>query len=153
VQRKKGADWFLSMRPSAIVCLEFCVSVYHGKFYHSEMTDITLRYGSADGVALRAQALYCEKFPARRVPHSQKFLAAVQRLRESGTFRMRSADRGQEPTPRVLDLEPQILEIVEQNPSTCTRQLARKFHVSQFMVCRTLKEQELWVCHNNVNVI
>jgi hypothetical protein len=108
---QKGADWFLSMRPSAIVCLEFCVSVYHGKFYHSEMTDITLRYGSADGVALRAQALYREKFPTRRVPHSQKFLAAVQRLRESGTFRMRSADRGQERTPRVLDLEPQILEI------------------------------------------
>jgi hypothetical protein len=48
-------------------------------------------------------------------------------------------------TPNSRDLE----EI----PSTCTRQLARKFHVSQFMVCRTLKEQELWVCHNNVNVI
>jgi hypothetical protein len=33
-----------------------------------------LCYGSADGAALRAQALYHEKFPARRVRHSQTFL-------------------------------------------------------------------------------
>jgi hypothetical protein len=48
---------------------------------------MVLCYGSADGVALRPQALNHEKFPARRVPHSQTFLAAVQRLRESGSFR------------------------------------------------------------------
>jgi hypothetical protein len=36
-----------------------------------------LCYRSADGVALRAQALYREKFPVRRVPHSQIFLAVV----------------------------------------------------------------------------
>jgi hypothetical protein len=52
-----------------------------------------------------------------RVPHSQTFLAGVQRLWENGTFRPRSVDRDQERTPRVLDLEPQILETVEENPS------------------------------------
>jgi hypothetical protein len=35
---------------------------------------MVLCYGSADGAALRAKALYHEKFPARRVPHSQTFL-------------------------------------------------------------------------------
>jgi hypothetical protein len=44
---------------------------------NSEMTDMVLCYGSANGVALRAQALYRERFPARRVPHSQTFLAVV----------------------------------------------------------------------------
>jgi hypothetical protein len=41
------------------------------------MADMVLCYGSADGVALTAQALYREKFPKRRVPHSQIFLAVV----------------------------------------------------------------------------
>jgi hypothetical protein len=53
---------------------------------NSEMTDMVLCYGSADGVVLRAEALYREKFLARPVPHSQTFRAVVQRLRENGTF-------------------------------------------------------------------
>jgi hypothetical protein len=44
-------------------------------YTNSEMTDMVLCYGSADGVALRTQAFYREKFPERRVPHSQTFLA------------------------------------------------------------------------------
>jgi hypothetical protein len=46
-------------------------------YTNSEMTDMVLCYGSADGVGLRAQALYHEKCPARRVPHSQTFLVVV----------------------------------------------------------------------------
>jgi hypothetical protein len=46
-------------------------------YTNSEMTDMVLCYGSADCVGLRAQALYREKFPARRVPHSQTCLAVV----------------------------------------------------------------------------
>jgi hypothetical protein len=46
-------------------------------YTNSEMTDMVLCYGSADRVGLRAQALYREKFPACRVPHSQTFLAVV----------------------------------------------------------------------------
>jgi hypothetical protein len=54
------------VRPSAIVWLEFSVSVIVMENYtNSEMTDMVLCYGSADGVALRAQVLYREKFPAR----------------------------------------------------------------------------------------
>jgi hypothetical protein len=46
-------------------------------YTNSEMTDMVLCYGSADGVGLRAQTLYRKKFPARHVPHSQTFLAVV----------------------------------------------------------------------------
>jgi hypothetical protein len=97
-------------------------------YTNSEMTDMVLCCGSA----LRAQALYRKKFPPRRVPHSQTFLSVVQRLRESGSFRPKSVDRGQEQAPRVrvLDLEPQIQESVEENPSTSTRQLAREARVA-----------------------
>jgi hypothetical protein len=72
-------------------------------YTNSEMTDMVLCYGSADGVGLRAQALYRKMFPARRIPHSQTFLAVVQRLRENGTFLSRSMDRGQERTPSSRD--------------------------------------------------
>jgi hypothetical protein len=45
-------------------------------YTNSEMTDMVLCYGSADGVSLRAQALYREKFPARRVPGKWYFSIA-----------------------------------------------------------------------------
>jgi hypothetical protein len=56
-------------------------------------------------------------------------------------------DRAQERTPRVLDLETQILETVEENPSTIIRQLVREFQVSQYVVCRALKAQGLHRYH------
>jgi hypothetical protein len=46
-------------------------------YTNNEITDMVLCYGSTDGVGLRVQALYREKFPARHVPHSQTFLAVV----------------------------------------------------------------------------
>jgi hypothetical protein len=46
-------------------------------YTNSEMTDMVLCFGSADGVALKAQVLYREKFPACRLPYSQTFLAVV----------------------------------------------------------------------------
>jgi hypothetical protein len=56
-------------------------------------------------------------------------------------------DRAQERTPRVLDLETQIPETVEENPSTIIRQLVPEFQVSQFVVCRVLKAQGLHRYH------
>jgi hypothetical protein len=57
-------------------------------------------------------------------------------------------DKGQELTSLVLDLDPQILETVEENPSTSTPQLAvSQFQDSQFVVCRTLKKQGLYPHH------
>jgi hypothetical protein len=63
-----------------------------------------------------ALAFYREKFPARRVPQLQTFLV-VTRKWYFPTETPKSI-----PTLRVLDLEPQILETVEENPSTSTAQ-------------------------------
>jgi hypothetical protein len=46
-------------------------------YTNGQMTDMELCYGYADGVAFGAKTLYRDKFPARRVPHSQTFLAVV----------------------------------------------------------------------------
>jgi hypothetical protein len=70
-------------------------------YTNSEMTDMILCYG----VALRAQALYREKFRARYFA-----FANISGCCLNGTFRPRSVDKGQERTPRMSDFEPQILE-------------------------------------------
>jgi hypothetical protein len=83
--------------------------------YHEKCTDMVLClwyvlcYGSADGVALRAQALYRECFRC-----------VVFRIRKH--FWVLSTGKwyfsAEKCTPRVLDLESQILDTVEENPST-----------------------------------
>jgi hypothetical protein len=107
-------------------------------YTNTEMTDMVLCYRSADGVALRAQTLYREKFPVHPVPHSQIFLAIVQRLRENCRYLW----------TRARSWCYVKLETVEENPSTSTPQLAvSQFQVSQFVVCRTLKKQGLYPQH------
>ena len=50
-------------------------------------------------------------------------------------------DRGRDRTERILQVEEQILERVEEEPDISTRRLAAEVGVSQFVVHRTLKEQ------------
>jgi hypothetical protein len=88
-------------------------------YTNSEMTDMVLCY-----------SFVSRKVSAHRVPHSQTFLAVVQRLRENGTFRPRSVHKGQERTPQMLDLEPQILGTVGRKPVNkypAVRALVREF--------------------------
>jgi dolichyl-phosphate-mannose--protein O-mannosyl transferase len=93
VQGKKGANTFVIAGASAYRLQISCFQCYlrHNStklfawnfasqyviimenYTNREMTDMVLCYGSSDGVALRAQALYREKL--RRLPHSQTFLA------------------------------------------------------------------------------
>ncbi|KAJ3659583.1 hypothetical protein Zmor_011266 [Zophobas morio] len=73
-------------------------------------------YGRAFGNAHGAQRLYQEKFPGRRLPHHTTFSAIVQRLRGNGKFQPSTTDRGRERTEHVIDVEPEILEIVKDLP-------------------------------------
>lgn len=112
-----------------------------------ELTDMVLMYGRAMGNAREAQRLYQETFPGRAVPDHHTFTATVQRLRETGTFRPQTVNRGRQRTARVLDAEPEILNIVEENPSISVRRLSYRVGVSPFIVWRTLKEQGLHPYH------
>jgi hypothetical protein len=150
VQRKKSAKSFVIVGAST-ACRLVAFSATFGcycllgivrlnvsfiimeNYTNSEMTDFGTLLRKCRWCCLKGTS---EKFPARRVPHSQTFLAVVQRLRENGTFRPRSLDRSQEGTLRALELEPQILETVEEKPSTSTLQLVREFQVSKFVACR-----------------
>ena len=50
------------------------------------------------------------------------------------------ANRGHDRTERILQVEEQIFERVEEEPDISTRQLATEVGVSQFVVHHTLKE-------------
>ena len=103
-------------------------------FSNAEMTDMVLIYGRAFGNAHEAQRLYQEEFPGRRLPHHTTFSAVVQRLRENGKFQPSTTDRGRERTEHVIDVEPEILEIVEENPNISIRRLPHRLEFSPFVV-------------------
>jgi hypothetical protein len=58
-----------------------------------------------------------KRFPGRQVPCPHTFVNAVQHLRDYGTFSPINRDRGRSKSGRVLDLEPEILQAVEEEPN------------------------------------
>lgn len=116
-------------------------------FSNTELVDMVLIYGEVGGNAVRAKELYRERFPNRRIPDSRTFSNTVQHLRDHGSFKLQTQDRGRARTGRILNVEPQILDAVEAEPSISTRRLALRFDVSQFTIWRTLNEQGLHPYH------
>ncbi|KAJ8981212.1 hypothetical protein NQ317_014780 [Molorchus minor] len=49
----------------------------------------------------------------------------------------------------MLQTEEEVLDIVEDDPSTSTREIARQVNVSQDKVWKTLRENQLYPFHNN----
>ena len=64
----------------------------------------------------------------------------VQYFRNYGNFKPQTYDRGRDRPERILKVEEQILERVEEELDINVRRLAAKVGVSQFVVHRTLKE-------------
>ncbi|CAH1372317.1 unnamed protein product, partial [Tenebrio molitor] len=87
------------------------------QYTNPELTDMVLIYGEALSNAGAARRLYMERFPGR------------------------SRSR------RVLDLEPEILQAVEEEPNVSCRRLALRMGVSSFTIWRTLHEQGLHPYH------
>jgi hypothetical protein len=68
-------------------------------------------------------------------------------LRDFGSFDMNKRDLGRQREDRILAAEEEILHEIENQPRTSTRRLANQLGVSQFVVWRTLKEQDLHPYH------
>lgn len=116
-------------------------------YTNSERTDMIRIYGEAGGNASEAKRIYMERFPQRMVPDARTFQRIDQHLRDYGSFEPQYQNCGAVRTQRVLDLEPQILEIVEEEPNISSRRLALRVGVSASTVWRTLHEQGLHPYH------
>lgn len=74
-----------------------------------------LMYGLAEGNASEARRLYAERFPSRHLPQRNTFQRVHERLRETGTFGRRPAERtlSERAISRVEAQEKYLAEDVE----------------------------------------
>ncbi|KAJ8964835.1 hypothetical protein NQ317_013345 [Molorchus minor] len=87
-------------------------------YSNNELVDMLLMYGECHQVAAEAARRYAERFPKR----------TRQAL-------------------HTLQIEEEILDIVEDDPSTSTRDIARQVNVSQNKVWKTLRENQSYPFH------
>lgn len=105
-------------------------------FSNAEYADIGFMYGKADGNAAEARRLYQDRFPGRRLPNVQVFMNTYRRISEKGTLHHREPGvRDEQYAPQV---DEQILEVFEADPTTSIRKTARQLNVSIWKVWSVL---------------
>ena len=92
-------------------------------FSNPEYTDIGFIYGKVDENAAEAQRLYQVHFSARSLPNVQVFINTYRRISEKGE----PGVRDEQYAPQV---DKQILEVFEADPSTSIRKTAHQLNVS-----------------------
>lgn len=112
-------------------------------FTNVEFADMIYVYGFCDGNARAAVREYERRFPARRIPSRYTFARVFQFSREYGRFpgAVESIERPTRPA------EENIIEIVERDPSTSTRKIARALNIPQTRVWKVLKAERLHPYH------
>ncbi|KAF2905906.1 hypothetical protein ILUMI_00271 [Ignelater luminosus] len=98
--------------------------------------NILFMYGKADGNAAAAQRLYRERFPERRVPHVTVFGNTYRRMSETGNLNHvepRANNRQHHP-----EIDEQILNAFDADPTTSTRKIARQLNLSIWKVWSVL---------------
>lgn len=116
-------------------------------YSNSEYTDMLLTLGECLGNSLAAVRRYSEKFPGRRLPNRNTFLAVERRCRETGSFKPKKVNSGRPRTTRTAEKEENILDMVFQEPSVSIRKLSQRANVSFCGTWEILKEQQLHPYH------
>lgn len=92
------------------------------RYTNAEMTDTHFVYGLANGNSLQAKRLYSERF-SNRIPDRRTFVNIHQRFHDTGAFKSNGGP-GRPMTIRTVELEENVLNMVEEDPSTSTRKIA-----------------------------
>ncbi|CAK9829671.1 Transposable element Tc3 transposase [Anthophora retusa] len=108
-------------------------------FSNAEYADILFMYGKANGNASGARSLYQERFPQKRVPNVQVFTNTYRRIRETGS--VHHQEPGVTYTTYAADVDEQILEAFEADPTTSIRTIAHRFNVSIWKVWSVLNAE------------
>lgn len=114
-------------------------------FTFEEYADIHYTYGLADGNGSKARRIYMEKYPTRKLPDARTFQRVHHRLRETGT--VLQTQRGGRPTRLDPIQEEDVLEAVENDPSTSTRKLAAEFRLSHSKIWKILNQNSFHPFH------
>ncbi|KAJ8980945.1 hypothetical protein NQ317_001208 [Molorchus minor] len=117
-------------------------------YANNELVDMLLMYGECHQVAAEASRRYSERFPNRFHPTPRRFVYVTQRARDTGQIQEHRGRHAGRARPRhMLQTEEGILDNVEDDPSTSTREIARQVNVSQHKVWKTLRENQLYPFH------
>lgn len=118
------------------------------EFSFTELADMHLIYGLANGNAVLARSLYEERFPNRRIPDRKLFEVLHRRLRETGQLIcQRNEVGGPNKNVCTVEMEEQVLEMIGQEPDLSTRQIAERLNVSHTSVWKILKDNNLYPYH------
>ncbi|KAJ8980142.1 hypothetical protein NQ317_014636 [Molorchus minor] len=116
-------------------------------FSSQELADIVLMYGECRHNIQATRRLYQDRFPQRRQPSRQTVLSTVQRLRDTGSVIPSFEGRGRERPQRILQAEDAILELMDEDPTLSTNDIARQVEVSQSTVHQILQQNLLHPCN------
>src|SRR3978361_470164 len=105
-------------------------------YTYGEQTDMLLVLGYCQGNCLAFVRVYGERFPNRPLPNHQTFANIERRLREEGSLKPRTGDRGRRPTIMTAEREEQILDEVARDSRGSTRRLGLQFGVSKNRLLR-----------------
>jgi len=113
-------------------------------FSNVEYADILFMYGRADGNAAAAQRLYHERFPQRRVPHVTVFGNTYRRISETGNLNHAEPRANHQ---HRADVDQQILDNFEEEPTTSIRKAAQQLNLSTWKVWSVLHSEKLHPFH------
>lgn len=115
------------------------------QFSNQEYADIIFVYGFCDGNGRAASREYELRFPGRRCPNHQTFSNVFSFVREKGHFP--TQNNIDQPVRHPVQQEEDILNLIEENPKTSTRKIARRLHITQKITHSTIKNEGLYPYH------
>lgn len=117
-------------------------------FEINEYCDMYKIYGECHGISRHAAIEYAVRFPLRRHPSDKVFTRLDQRIRETGqVVPPPNINAGRDRHVRTVDNEEQILDVVDEEPTLSTRQIARTMDLSHMSVHRVIKDEKLKPFH------
>lgn len=115
-------------------------------FSNSEMADMIAVYCQEHFNGGAAARTYSELYPERHQPNRKLFQVLFQRLRDTGSFRVKCY--GGRPPAGTIDEEENVLERVEENPEISVRRLSAVTGIPQTRVHKILKTELLHPYHH-----
>lgn len=114
-------------------------------FANHEYADIIFMYGAANGNATQARELYATRFSNRRTPNAQVFRNTFIRFRETGNLHRR--EPGIAVPQYHVEVDEQILEAFNRDPTTSVRKVARQLNLSTWKVWSVVHAERKYPFH------
>ncbi|KAL1510086.1 hypothetical protein ABEB36_004741 [Hypothenemus hampei] len=108
-------------------CFKLYFFIMAHVYENNELVDMILIYGEChQNAAAAASRVYSECFPLRVHPRPAAFVRLIQRARDTGELREnRGRHAGSGRPPQMLEVEEEIINLIEDDPTTSTREIAR----------------------------